>query len=186
MKYQIGIDMAEAQTPPEAIPYSNAPAEAPLKPVASQAADGGGVGERATPRGDESVDNEKQPDPVAQAMAEFQGKFTRMMQLANDAMTRNAPTESLFRDEEFKPVQARLTAFQQRFSEARTPDDVEAVINDMGAWAEKTQTTLGQRLRAMTGYFGGSLPDGMEEQKRLFQGSFLDVANMKRYLAAKK
>lgn len=178
--------MAEVKTPLEEISDSKVSVEEPLKPVASQTVDGG-VDERAAPRGsDEPVDNEKQPDPVAQAMAEFQGKFTRMMQLASDAMARNASTESLLRGEEFEPVQSRLTGFQQRFLEARTPDDVEAVIGDLGAWTEKTQATLGQRLRAMTGYFGGSLPDGMEAQKRLFLGSLDDLVNMRHYLAAQK
>ena len=130
--------------------------------------------------GNENQENSKDISKVQQAINELGEKFTRIVQLANEAMDRGAVTESLFNNEaERDSVVEKVKALVESVQNATTAQQASEAVNIFSEWYQKSQSILADRTKAKVNYFGGSLPGGLLTQVSMFDSlqSNIDNAN---------
>jgi hypothetical protein len=119
---------------------------------------------------------------INQAQAELSDKMQRIVALSKEAFSRGAITESLFRSEEERDlVIQRITNFESEISSGEI-EKIKNAISDLSNWYQRSQAVILSRLSAQSGYFGGSLPDELAVQARLFDEIESDVENLNHYL----
>lgn len=134
----------------------------------------------------QSDSTEQDLSQIRQAQAELSEKMQRLLGLSNDALSSRAVTESLFRDEdERQRVIQRIKGLESAVSDGDS-QSVEQAISEFSNWYQNAQGVIRQRMRAMMGYFGGSLPDRLAAQARLFDQMEDDVNNLNHYLKLSK
>lgn len=127
----------------------------------------------------ESIDLVK----INQALEELNNGFTRIAQLSAQAMETRAVTESLFNnDDERSAVIAKVEALNSAVSNATSYDQVQEALDIFKSWYDKSQPVIVERTKAKVRYFGGSLPDRLLVQVRMFDKLKGDLDNMRYYL----
>ncbi len=133
--------------------------------------------------GGENQESKQDISKIQQAINELGGKFTKIVQLANEAMDRGAVTEGLFNNEsERHLVVEKVIALVESVQSAATAQQAAEAVNIFSEWYQRNQPILADRTWAKVGYFGGSLPDGLLAQVRMFDSLQSDIDNAKHYL----
>lgn len=133
--------------------------------------------------GGENQESKQDISKIQQAINELGGKFTRIVQLANEAMNRGAVTEGLFNNESERDlVVEKVRTLVESVQSATTAKQAAEAVNIFSEWYQKNQPILANRTRAKVGYFGESLPDGLLAQVRMFDSLQSDIDNTNHYL----